>query len=284
MIETALSVALSYGNGGWAVFPCAPTTKKPLIKDWPNIATRDAVQIESWWRRWARALIGCTAGEKNGFVVLDVDVHDRGKFGFDTLADLDSAILPMTPLAHTRSGGLQVYFKRPAAGLRNTTGSRGRGIGPGLDWRGDGGYVVLPSPESGYWWDPHCNFDTVPLAEAPPTLLPRDLERPVAERPVRPATGLSPYAEAALDSACHRIIDVPNGEQRDTLNGEAFAIGTLAGAGAIPADFAYRALMWAARQLPSYDPHRPWRAGELEDKVKRAFEDGCVRPRGGDHG
>ena len=284
MTATALATALAYGDGGWTIFACAPTTKRPLIEDWPNIATCDAVQIESWWGRWARALIGCPAGERNGFVVLDVDVKDHGRYGFDTLADLGFAILPVTPMAHTRSGGLHLYFRRPAAGLRNTAGNRGRGVGPGLDWRGDGGYVILPSPESGYWWDPYCNFDTIPLANAPTALLPRDLARPVTKRPVRPAAGLSAYAEAALDSACRRIISAPSGEQRDTLNGEAFAIGTLAAAGAIPADFAHRALVWAARQLPSYDPYRPWRAGELEDKVKRAFEDGYLQPRGGNHG
>ena len=34
-------------------------------------------------------------------------------------------------------------------------------LGPGLDVRGDGGYVILPSSGSGYTWDPLLNFDTV---------------------------------------------------------------------------------------------------------------------------
>lgn len=284
MTETALSAALAYGDGGWAVFPCAPTTKKPLIEDWPNIATRDPVQIESWWRRSARALIGCPTGEKNGFVVLDVDVKNPGKYGIDTLADLGFAILPVTPIAHTQSGGLHLYFQRPAAGLRNTAGSRGRGIGPGLDWRGDGGYVVLPSPESRYWWDPHWNFDTVALAKVPAALLPREPETAIATLPTRPASGLSPYAEAALESACRKIVAAPNGEQRDTLNNEAFAIGTLAGAGAVSRDFAYRALLWAAQRMPSYDARRPWRPQQLETTARRAFADGCRHPRRRRHG
>jgi putative DNA primase/helicase len=148
-----VTVALEYASAGWMIFPCA-ADKKPLIEDWPYRATRDAVQIESWWVRWQKALIGCPTGLANRFVDLDVDVKDPRKYGFDTLADLGFAILPNTPMVHTRSGGLHVYFERPTEGLRNTAGSRGRGIGPGLDWRGDGGYVILPSPGSGYWWDP----------------------------------------------------------------------------------------------------------------------------------
>jgi hypothetical protein len=273
---TPLATALAYASAGRAIFPCAPADKKPLIEEWPNCATCDPTQIEKWWRHWPQALIGCPTGLANGFVVLDVDVKDLGKYGFDTLPD--------TPMAHTRSGGLHLYFQRPAEGLRNTAGSRGRGIGPGCDWRGDGGYVVLPSSDSGYWWDPHCNFDTTPLAEAPAALLPRDPKRQTSDRPVKPETGLSAYAEAALDSACRRIAGAPNGEQRDTLNAEAFAIGTLAGAGAIPHGFARRALLWAAHQIPSCDPRRPWRSNEIENAIQQAFEDGFARPRGNHHG
>ena len=58
-----------------------------------------------------------------------------------------------------------------------------------------------------------------------------------------------------------------------------FGIGTLAGAAAIPADFARRALIWAARQVRDFDHGRPWRAAELENKVNRAFEDGLHYPR-----
>jgi hypothetical protein len=98
-------------------------------------------------------------------------------------------------------------------------------------------------------------------------------------RPIRPTIGLSPYAEVALDGAARRVIAAPNGEQEATLNGECFAIGTLAGAGGIPADFARRVLIWAARQAPSHDPRRPWRSSELEERAKRAFDAGMRRPR-----
>jgi hypothetical protein len=104
-------------------------------------------------------------------------------------------------------------------------------------------------------------------------------KRTPSAKPVKPATGLSPYAEAALDKACRNIITAAAGEQERTLNAEAFAIGTLAGAGAIPADFARRALVWAACQIRNYDPRRPWRPAEIVHKVERAFAAGMRRPR-----
>jgi hypothetical protein len=189
-------------------------------------------------------LIGIPTGEVSGFVMLDVDVKSADQYGFDTLDELGVSILPNTPMAHTASGGLHLYFEPPEREVGCTAGAKGRGIGPGLDWRGTGGYVIAPSADSGYWWDPHWNFDTVPLASVPASLLPGELERSSAKTfPVRPSAGLSPYAERALDSACRRIIEATSGQQEITLNAECFAIGTLVGARVIPADFGRRVLI-----------------------------------------
>jgi hypothetical protein len=89
--------------------------------------------------------------------VLDIDVKRPEANGFDTLDDLGHSILPETPMAHTPRDGLHVYFDPGERELRNSAGL----IGAGLDVRGDGGYVILPSPGSGYEWDPQWNFRTV---------------------------------------------------------------------------------------------------------------------------
>jgi hypothetical protein len=135
--------------------------------------------------------------------------------------------------------------------------SRGRGIGPGLDWRGDGGFVIVPSPGSGYDWDPHWNFDTAALALVPAALLPRQPEARLDTRPIERTKGLSPYVEAALERACRTIIGAPTGQQEETLNGESFSIGRLAGASGVPAEFARRVLHAAARQIHDYERSAP---------------------------
>jgi hypothetical protein len=285
--KNRLDAALNYAARGLPVFPCqwqGERRKRPLVKRGLYAASRDPTQIGDWWEHWPEALIGLPTGRASGFVVLDVDTRGAGN-GFDTLANLGFAILPETPMGHTTSGGLHLYFEAPKhPEISNTAGERGSGIGRGLDWRGGGGYVIAPSPGSGYSWDPHWNLDTVPLAPVPAGLLPHERERwGATARSVMPSAGLSPYAEAALDGACRAIIAAPDGAQEATLNAEAFAIGTLAGASAIPTDFALKTLLWAARQIRDHDPRRPWRTREIETKVERSFVAGTRRPRKARH-
>jgi putative DNA primase/helicase len=281
----AAAAALAYCRRGWPVFPCRRDNKRPLVCGGFHAATTDEVPVTQWWERWPRALIGVPTGRDGaGFVVLDIDVKRPDENGFDTLAELGHAILAETPMVHTASGGLHVYFDPGERAIQSTVGQRGRGIGRGLDIRGIGGYVIVPAPASGYCWDPFANFDRLPLAPAPDWLAASEPGHRLADRrPIRPSHGLSPYAEAALDRACGRILNARAGEQETTLNNQCFAIGSLAGSGGIPAALARDILRWAALQIPSYDKKRPWRAGELATKVDRAFAAGIRRPRGTQH-
>jgi hypothetical protein len=176
-LGTALAYVLEYG---WRIFPCqwrGPKRKSPLTPRGFHDSVCEVDQITEWWSiRWPNALIGVPTGRQSSFVVLDIDIKDDRRNGFDTLTDLGHAILPDTPIAHTGSGGLHVYFAPGPHNIRNTDGERGRGIGPGLDWRGEGGFVIAPSPGSGYNWDPYWNLDTVVLAPVPAALLPRQPE------------------------------------------------------------------------------------------------------------
>jgi hypothetical protein len=302
---TSLAAALHYVEYGWPVFPCKPwPDKSPYTRHGWQDATTDPRKVETLWRHWPNAEIGMPTGKPSGRNVFDIDAKParpaKGSrpaqpltFGFDTLTAL-GFVLPSTPMVHTPGdpgglgSGLHLHFSADGPSIRGTTGKRGRGIGVGLDWRGDGNYVILPStltpgpdPECRptYWWDPVYGPDT-PLAAIPSELLPREPERIVRE-PVEPADGLSPYARAALNGACRAIVAAPNGEQEATLNSESFAIGTLAGAGGIPETFALKTLLWAASRIHDYDTRHPWRAKDLEDKVKRAFADGLSHPREG---
>jgi putative DNA primase/helicase len=273
---TPLDAALSYAARGWRVFP-AMRKDRPLVK-WMAEATTDEAQIRAWWKRWDRALIGLPTGE--AFCVLDVDVK-ASPTGFDTLEEL-GVPWARTPTVITPSGGAHAYFAVPYPPIRNTNGGRGRGIGPQLDWRGLGGYVIAPSPNSGYRWDDTLDIDTT-LAEVPVELMPRSFCKRIPSEAVRPCNGLSDYAEGALDRAARAIIGAPNGEQERTLNGECFSIGTLVGAGAAPENFCRDVLQWAARKMVSYDHRRPWRDGELVAKVNRAFDAGMRQPRESGH-
>jgi hypothetical protein len=129
----------------WPIFPVARTTQ-PLTSHGYCDASIDPDVIAECWRRWPDALIGSPTGAN--FVVLDVDVKHPGPTGFDTLACLGVGILPDTPMSHTPSGGVHLYFCPGQHDIPNTQGAVGRGIGPGLDWRRAGGSIILPSPDS----------------------------------------------------------------------------------------------------------------------------------------
>ncbi len=206
--------------------------------------------------------------------MLDVDIKADGTNGFDSLDDLGHSILPNTWLVHTPSGGLHIYFDPREHDVRCSAGKLGRG----LDIRAGGGYVITPSPNSGYAWDAHWNPDTTVLMPVPDWLI---LPQPELAHPaIEPADGLSQYARAALDSACRNISTAPAGVQEKTLASEAFSIGRLAGAGAIPPDFARSALVYAGAQMISHDPRRKWVVSQITAKIERSFHNGVGRPRG----
>jgi hypothetical protein len=263
------------------LFPCrsdgGPRLQKtPLTPNGFKDASIDFEVVRHWEQRYPACLWGMPTGTTSGYVVLDIDVKRPGANGFDSLEDLGHSILPETPLAHTQSGGVHVYFQCPNRELRNSAGK----IGAGLDVRGDGGYVIVPTPDSGYRWDTYWNLDTVKPVAAPDWLWPAPPVRPrMAAPPKFECAGLSRYAEAALDAACSTIIRAPGGQQEATLNTEVFSIGTLAAVGGIPETIALTALLAAANRMPNHDPAWPWRWEELDFKVRRAFRDGLAHPR-----
>ncbi len=267
---TVLDTALAYAARGVSVFPCR-SDKTPIAYAGHNDATADATTIRRWWHHYPSALIGSPTGF--GFVVLDIDVRED-RDGFATLAQLTgSTVLPVTLTAASRSGGRHLYFEAPDPPIRNTVGERGRGIGPGLDWRGLGGYIILPAPGTGYSW-----VALLPLAPVPEALLPKPAPVPLIGTPAS-CSELSAYGEAALRSAAAKILSAPDGEQEATLNGEAFSIGRLAGAGGVPAELALEILLIAGNGMPSHRVGKPWREAQVEEKVKRAFAQGIAVPR-----
>lgn len=251
---------LDYASRGWPVFPVSwDGGKHPLIKAWGTTATTDQSQIAAWWRRWPRALIGVPTGRRSGLVVLDIDVKQPDANGYDTIDALGLGFLPDTPLVHTRSGGLHVYFGCIGLEIRNSAGKKG--LGPGLDVRGEGGLVVVPSPGSGYSWDAHCNLDTLALVPAPAWLGHREKAAGPAHRQGR---RLAP--QTILDAACENIRRAARGERHDVLNREAFSVAALVGAGALDE-------RTARHQLAAATTAMVWRSGGEIAKAERDLED-----------
>jgi hypothetical protein len=184
--------ASDYALQGFPVFPCEPLGKRPIVENGFRAATCDPNLTGAWWERTPNANIGMPTGPASGVLVLDVDPEHGGNESLQALP-----VRPTTWTIQTPSSGWHFWWKYPAGvELRNTVGR----LGPGLDTRGTGGYVVLP-PSVGHNGRPYEWMVRDELAD-PPTWLTESLRprpRTARERAdVRWSVHPTPYGLAAL--------------------------------------------------------------------------------------
>ena len=128
-----LQSALAWAKRGYRVFPLAPDSRRPAEPgwDWSANASTDPEMIAFWWGTgdWN---IGCCTG--GGVVVVDLDQkNDQDGIG----AYMEHGGTFGTLAVRTTTGGMHLYF---AGDGRNSVGK----VAPGIDLRGEGGYVVAP--------------------------------------------------------------------------------------------------------------------------------------------
>jgi hypothetical protein len=161
MIRTAMALA----QKGMAVFPCRPQDKLPATEHGCKDATTDLDIIRQWWRQKPQLNVAIATGIVSGIFVVDVDNLDA-EVELRRL-EAEHGGLPSTVEVIT-ARGRHVYFRLPETSVRNSAGK----IAPGIDVRGDGGYVLAPPSihPTGrrYEWSVDCASS---LAEAPAWLL-----------------------------------------------------------------------------------------------------------------
>ena len=175
-----MRLALCYIQLGWAVIPlhtssnghcscgnsnCTSVAKHPRTRSGSKDASQDAMQICDWWTRWPDANIGIATGKSSDLLVVDIDPRHGGDTSWQNWLGRN----PITPTLTVRTGGNgeHLYFKCPSEKLTNRSG-----LLPGVDIRGEGGYVVAPGSvhASGteYHWQ-GC-FSSTAIAEFPERL------------------------------------------------------------------------------------------------------------------
>ena len=135
------AAARSLAAAGAPVFPCEPDGKRPLTKRGFLDATSDPGQVAAWWARTPDANIGLPTGVPSGVVVVDVDVHGPvdGRAAWRRASSeglVDGAGL----LVRTPTGGAHAYF----SATPGTEQRSWQAAGAGVDFRGDGGYIIAP--------------------------------------------------------------------------------------------------------------------------------------------
>lgn len=302
--------ALLLAERGWKVFPLRPGTKRsPALhgrkdcpgtgicteqhRGWEQRATSDASKVDVCWS--IAAFNVAIATGPSGLLVVDCDQpkpgwdwpegwNSRGvSCGLDVLtvlAERAGATVPATFTVATPSGGRHFYFRAPAGvELRNTQGESG-GIGPLIDTRAGGGYVVAAGSIT-----PDGVYEL--LDESEPVELPAWLVQALAPKPSPavsapreiPAVRASRYVAAAVRNECERLAATGTGAQNHALFTAALALGRLVAGGAVDEATVREALHHSMSRLPLTRPNEPWTPAQIDATVDSGFRCAARNPR-----
>ena len=133
--------ALALAASGIPVFPCVAGGKRPAVAGGFHAASAEADLARRWWTAMPKANIGMPTGAASGLVVVDVDVHGTVD-GYEALerARREGLVDGWVAAVETPSGGLHLHF--PAS--RNAHQGSWQSARAGIDFRGDGGYIIVP--------------------------------------------------------------------------------------------------------------------------------------------
>ncbi|MBF6173601.1 bifunctional DNA primase/polymerase [Nocardia blacklockiae] len=273
-----LTAALTAAARGWPVLPLRPGAKSPALRGWPDRASADLDRIRRWWSYNTRFNIGIATGPA-GLHVVDLDaahlLSTTPQFD-DALGELAARLHQPAPRTFTVAtpGGWHLYYRAPTQPRLACTVAR---LGPGIDSRGHGGYVVAAgsrTPTGDY----HV-IDPRPIVElpsamitalTPPPPVARDID--VLRAPVQPRS----YLAAIVAGEADRVARARPGSRNLTLFRSALVLGRLIGAAELDERHARAVLVDAANAHIGIDG---FTAGEIDRTVSNGFRYGTQRPR-----
>jgi hypothetical protein len=262
---TLLEAALEYAGRGWPVLPLKPRDKVPdgaLVPHGLKESSTDQATLEGWWEASPAANIGLRTGV--AFDALDVDTD-----GWKSLACLvdENGCLPSGPVVMTANGA-HYWFKVTGQGNR----ARFR---PGLDWRGQAGYVLAPPSvhPSGSLYEWAIPPDEAELVAAPAWLVEQLTRRPAPPTQPSRQVDTSAYGRRAIEGEAGKVTLASVGERNAKLNEAAFALGQLVGSGVLDVDDVIAALLTAAARCGLNDET------EVRRTIASGLRAGLARPR-----
>lgn len=167
-MNAMMDSALTYAHMGLSVIPLHG--KRPYFDNWYEVASKDDITIERWWKQNPQDNIGIATGIKSQVFVVDIDPRNGGEDSLELLIHRHGK-MPTTWEVVTGSGGRHFYFRLPNFAIGNVVG-----LAPGIDIKGTGGQVVSPpsihpDTHKPYLWDGLNDIQDEPLAEGPDWLL-----------------------------------------------------------------------------------------------------------------
>ena len=159
MFASPLDAALRYASIGWPVFPCGEN-KHPLTASGYLDASVDPAVIARWWASKPNAHVAVACGPAR-LAVIDLDYDPAkskdGPSAWKVLCEQHGRDL-CGLIATSPRGGRHLFYQMPDdAVIRCRVDILPKS---GIDVRGEGGYVLLPSPASpGREWRAGDPFD-----------------------------------------------------------------------------------------------------------------------------
>jgi hypothetical protein len=252
MTAPSLSIALHYAARGFSIFPCLERAKEPATNRGFYAASTNPATIRNWFGNPLHAYnIAIRTGLVSGVAVFDID-GSNGAFAVAEL-ELIHGPLPVTLTAIT-SAGCHLYFRISEP----LPCSYGR-IGPNLDVKACGGYVMAPPsihPDGPvYRWGNDAPIAPIPawLAE----LARKAQPPPRPERPAKPDQGryfptptgsTTNYGRRALNEELHAIETAPAHTRNGRLNRSGFLLFQLVAGGELD-EAEVEAGLWHAAEI-----------------------------------
>lgn len=232
------SKAVELAGQGYYIFPVKVDgkDKKPLIKEWQLKATNDMNSAILMFSESPDAThVGIACGPSK-LLVIDVDPPN----GQDSLSKLERTHgkLPETRKQTTPRGGTHHIFKLPEqVEIKNSTSK----LGPNLDVRTDGGFIVY------YGWDGGRVVDCNPFWLA------------------RMSPANNKYGLAALDGESQKLLNTSDGGRNNQLNESMLKVGHKVIEGLLDETYAKAVLHRVAVQIGLEDE-------ETKATINSAFE------------
>jgi hypothetical protein len=250
----ALSAALAYEARGFSVIPLVAGEKRPAVKVGPylhGVQRMIEQDIRTHWTTNPQHGVGIVTGAPSGLVVVDVDPRNGGSVEAVLQKGCATGMA-----ACTGGGGTHFFLRHPG-----TLVPCGKTVLPGVDRKGDGGYVVAPptihpNGEPYYWGEQTGEPGALPawVLEGPtPTAATGEERGPwIAETMANPAAVLP-------------------GTQEDTLTRLTWYYAGQVQLGRLDYDIVLSTLWLWARQLPEGNPADPWTEQHVQDRLDRAL-------------
>jgi hypothetical protein len=284
--DALLSIAHDYMHRGWPVFLLG-RSKRPVANCNPcrtddadhdpaacgcltchgfYAATLDPTRLAAMREAIPDGLLAIRTGRASGLLVVDIDPRNGGS--------IDRKLMSPTTTVATGGGGWHLYYQHP--GTPSVTKLADR---PGVDIKGDGGYVAAPPSIHPDTRRPYQWIGGRPVGEMPPALraavTPPSAPPPATPPDVGPvrtsAAGGISSPTALLAAHLHAIENAPEGKRRITLYGAARGVARMVIAGAITHTDAIAALTDAGRRAEQT-------ARDIRAAIAGGFRDEGVTP------